>query len=263
VLPPQGDHRFIGRGSVDDAGDVTIDGLLEPVPHAPQPALFLPSAEAPRTQLSDADRALWLAANLDGGLDIARLVPAGSQASTLFMLDSAMLSKAVLNGNIEAAVYVPPERGGFPPVVIAFGVRSMAAAVAAMDLVVERVSQTFQVAPVPYAIGDRRGSCLPGVNILPELAPCYAALPDAIVIGWNARALEHALAPSTHPAPQRTTIAADFAAFARADDVLQKTLLAEGQPVIEQQYPWSKLDVTMGKGAEGYAMSLHLAGATQ
>ena len=30
------------------------------------------------------------------------------------------------------------------------------------------------------------GACLPDLNVLPELAPCYVATADALVVGWNA-----------------------------------------------------------------------------
>ena len=73
-----------------------------------------------------------------GGLNIARLVPHGSQGDQLFRLKSELFSGVVLDGTWEVAVYLPEQGSIVPPSALAVGYRVREAALAAAEAISTR-----------------------------------------------------------------------------------------------------------------------------
>ena len=136
------------------------------------------------------------------GIDLTPLVAADSQAQQLFQLRSALFTHAVLEGAWEIAAYLPPEGAEMPRVAIAFDVRSRAVAVGAANAFLTELARTWDVRVQDFALDAKRtGACLADLRLLPELAPCYVTTDAALVVGWNADSLAHALGgtPATTP----------------------------------------------------------------
>jgi hypothetical protein len=231
--------------------------------------LLVPGAEpAGPDRLASNGRLVQLRVRPRAGVDLASLVPDGSQADRLFRLKSALLSSAVLDGTWEAAVYLPERAGGMPGVAVALGFSLRSAAVAAIERFVADLQQTWPVhrSELHVAAGD--GACLPDLNVLPELAPCYVATADALVVGWNPASLERALATDPHAAipqasrsePQASEdhqggrandpparLDLDLALIQRADALLARAFPSSSPPL---RWPWRRV-IAAGTGSDG------------
>src|SRR5262249_22152546 len=202
---------------------------------------------------ASAGRLVHLRVRPRAGLDLAALVPADSQADRLFRLKSALLAGAVLDGTWEAAVYLPERPDAMPGAALALGFRVRDAAVAAIEHFLADLQQTWPVHRVELRGPAGNGACLPDLNMLPDLAPCYVAAADAIVIGWNPASLGRALAPPAQvsrsepkasedrrageaDAPARLDL--DLALIQRADDLLARAFPGSSPPL---HWPWSRV----------------------
>lgn len=260
ALPAHGDQRLVARGM---ANDQVLDLRARMVPVAGgerMPKLTLAREPPAAARLAAADRAIWLHARIED-LDGA-LMAQGTQAADLFALDAQLLSRAVLNGDVEAAVYPPTEGGDFPRVVLALGVRGRALGAAAMDQLVERLRERWQVRAEPWVLDGVDGVCLPAVNILPSFSPCALLHEDAVLIGWNADSLRAALAPNGSAAQagsDKHHASMDFRVFREVDRLLVAKL-AEGRPVTPQAYPWALMELSGSYDDEGLLMELRCSG---
>jgi hypothetical protein len=200
------------------------------------------------------------------GVDLAALVPEGSQADRLFRLKSGLLASAVLDGTWEGAVYLPERAGGMPGVALALGFSLRDPAVAAMERFIADLAKTWPVHRSAFARPEGEGACLSDLNVLPDLAPCYVATSDALVVGWNATSLARALqasrsepkasevdegGPAFSDAPARLDL--DLALIRRADDLLARAF-PDSQPPL--RWPWDR--VLAHGGEENGALVLRM-----
>jgi hypothetical protein len=186
------------------------------------------------------------------GIDLASLVPPGSQGDRLFRLRSELFSAAVLDGTWEGAVYLPERAGGMPGVAIALGVKRRNAAVAAAERFVADLQETWSVRRSDFRLRVGEGACLLDLSVLPDLAPCYVATADALVVGWNAASLERALASAMMAAPDAAgRLDVNLALIHRADDLLARHLGGVSPPL---RWPWSR--VLASGGLDGRALAL-------
>lgn len=241
---PIGDGPAL-RGTLrDEGGRLAID-LRWPAARADGPlALLLPGEEPVGTShLADAERMLHLQVRPRDGIDLAALVPEGGQADRLFKLRSAAFSQAALDGSWEAAVYVPEREGGMPDLVLALGSRLQRAARAGAERLISDLQQTWPVERTPLEVEGREGACLLELNVLPELAPCYLLGENALLIGWNPRSIERALAAptaQTGTAGAAARLDLDLTLMRRADEVLAAGIAAEQRPRT-LRWPWRRL----------------------
>lgn len=261
ALPAHGDQRLVARGSAN-AQVLDLRGRVIPVAGEDAKPHLMPARDPPpASRLTTVDRAVWLHArfeDLDGAL-----MAQGTQAADLFALDAQLLSRAVLNGAVELAVYPPGEGGDFPRVALALGVRGRSLGAAALDQLVERLRQRWQVMAEPWALDGVDGVCLPAVNILPSFSPCALVHEDAVLIGWNADSLRTALAPdanAAHTKGDQHRARLDFRVFREVDRRLAAKL-AQGRPTAPQAYPWALVELSGSYDDEGLRMDLHCSGA--
>ena len=129
-----------------------------------------------------------------------------SIAERLYGLRSELFSAAVLEGDLELAVYPPDARELFPRVAAFLGTKRRDLAVRGMESYIEDLREQWPIQRLDYEFDGREGACLDNLRVMPEFAPCYLATPDGLAVGWNRGSLEQALPPQA--APTR----ADFAA---------------------------------------------------
>jgi hypothetical protein len=216
--------------------DAATGGLL---------ASLLPGEKAAGAPLlARADRVLHARVR-SPGLDLAALVPEGSQGDDLFHLKGELLSRALLDGSWELAMYPPTERAQMPRIALALGVRLRRAAETGMQRLLDELEQSWSLrhTPVAFSFAEgavARGACLPELKLLPELAPCAVTTDAALVLGWNAASLRHAL--DTGGAPEAALGFAgqaelDLSALERAD---LRLAAAGGEPSPDPvtRWPW-------------------------
>ncbi len=272
---PSGVRGETLRGALRlENGALALD-LRWPDPPAEGALRLLVPGDAPAgpDRLASAGRLVSLRVRPRAGLDLAALVPEDSQADRLFRLGSGILAGAVLDGTWEGAVYLPERAGGMPGIALALGFSVRSAAVTAIEHLIADLQQTWPVhrSELRGPAGD--GACLPDLNVLPELAPCYVATADSLVVGWNAMSLQRALAGAqasrspqgreaaaqrgeaersaspreteasedhqtggTPDAPARLDL--DLALIQRADDLLARAFPGSQPPL---RWPWSRV----------------------
>jgi hypothetical protein len=243
VVVPIGDGgRLAGSGRVAPDGSLVYDGRLELRESKGLARLALPGSRTPGPpRLSTRDDLLHIRLRPEGGLNVASMVPQGSQGDRLFRLKSELFLGAVLEGTWEAAVYLPSESSTMPGVVLGLDVRVRDAAVAAVEGFVRDLESTWPVHRAPFRVGKWPGACLPDLRILPEFAPCYVATETTLVFGWNAESIRTGLEPSLE-----SEIGEEGGLFIRLDRIgeadrrLQEAI-APGAPPPPLGYGWNRL----------------------
>lgn len=263
ALPLADGSRVRGTGSVGQGG-VTLEIVWSGAQaHGPLALLLPGAASAGPDVLSPADRLLHLRVRPEDGLDLASLVPAGSQADSLFHLKSGLFASAVLDGTWEAAVYVPDHPGALPRAALALGIRSRSAALAAAARFLQQVEATWPVRHTPLHAPTGDGACLLDLNVLPELAPCYVATDRALVLGWNAASLRTALdAPpgesqAADPEPEAGALDVDLHLVERADALLAQPLPLDERPPVAD-WPWRRVRARGERRADDLVVHLAL-----
>ena len=253
VPNPKGDPL---RGALRfENGALTLDLRWPDLPAEGVIRLLVPGdAPAGPDRLASSGRLVQL--RVRAGLDLAALVPEGSQADRLFRLKSGIFASAVLDGTWEGAVYLPERAGGMPGIAVALGFSIRSAAVAAMEHFIADLQQTWPVhrSELHGPAGD--GACLPDLNVLPDLAPCYVATADSLVVGWNVTSLQRALsgvAPGAPDTPARLNL--DLALIQRADDLLARAFPGSQPPL---HWPWSRVLATGGEEDGALALRVTL-----
>ncbi len=247
------------RGSLRaERGALTVD-LRWPDPPADGALALLVPGDAPAgpDRLASAGRLVQVRVRPRAGLDLAALVTEGSQADHLFRLASAIFTAAALDGTWEGAVYLPARAGGMPGIAVALGTSLRTAAIAATERLIADLQETWPVhrSALHLAAGD--GACLPDLNVLPELEPCYVATSDALVVGWNPASLARALAgtaPASADAPARLDL--DLALIQRADDLLARAFPGSQPPL---RWPWSRVLASGGEDRGALALRVTFA----
>ena len=249
--------RWTDSAALLGSADIAPDGGIESEIELPDAALtgaakLLLPGEAPpgRAQLASRDSLVHVRVRPSGGLDLTSLVPAGGQADRMFQLRSALFSGVRLEGSWEVALYVPADGQRMPRGALALGVTQRAAAVAAMDAFVDALREAWPMRRSEFSLGDAAGACLPDLNLAPDLAPCYLATGDQLVIGWNAASLRHALAaPAEEAFGSLGGAYIAFDRFAPADRALAAA--------------WTRVDAPSGEGDVEGGEAAPPAGALQ
>jgi len=268
ALPRADGARLRGTGTVTAGGDVDLEIVWSGVEAEGPLALLLPGDEAAGPDvLASAGRALHLRVRPHDGLDVAALVPAGSQADRLFHLKSGLFASAVLDGTWEAAVYVPEAAGALPRVALALGFRARGPAVAAAERFLADFGTRWSVRPAALRTPAGDGACLPELNVLPALAPCYVATDRALVVGWNPASLRTALAPADagaagggRAAPEPARLDVDLSLVEHSDALLARPLPADERPPVAD-WPWRHLRVRGERRADGVWLRVALEAA--
>jgi hypothetical protein len=143
-----------------------------------------------------------------------------------------------------------------PGVALALGFSLRDPAVSAIEKFIADLQQTWPVHREALTLPAGAGACLPDLNVLPDLAPCYVATGDALVVGWNPASLAHALAatdvsPAHGDEPGRLDV--DLALIQRADDLVARALPDAPAPT---RWPWARV-VASGGERDG-ALALHV-----
>ena len=86
---------------------------------------------------------------------------------------------------------------------LALDIRDRDLAVEVMEKFLDDLMATWPARRNDYEIDGWSGACLSNVRVMPELAPCYVATDDTLVIGWNAGSIRHALAGEEPSGPNR------------------------------------------------------------
>jgi len=264
-LRPDEDRWIEGVARTDGDGSLAIearvDGSQGGLRGAAQ-ALLWPSAEPPGPpRLSGGEALVHARMRPAGGIDLASLVPEGGQGDRLFRLKSELFSGAVLDGVWELVVYLPPQGRRMPPMALGLDVKSRALAVKAMERFVEDIAGTWSLRRVPFAVGDARGACFPRLNLLPELAPCYVATDEQIVVGWDPESVERALLGD--PGESLGTLGRDgglllrMDRFDEADERLRRARDPESPPA-RIAYPWRRLFARAASTADGVRLEVEM-----
>ena len=212
------------HGTLSAPGDHGWQGEVRiPIPANPGAfSLLVPAAEGPGPNvLTDHDALVHARVRAESGIDIASLVPAQSQADSLFNLKSSLLSRAVLAGTWELAIYPAPKGQVLPQAVLAIGVHASAAR-PAVDAFASQLREQWNVQRAPTAVGNWHGECIRGMRILPGLEPCWLMDEQSLVVGWNQQALVQAVGGTITPIDLggRSGITLDFRAMSNADAIL-------------------------------------------
>lgn len=242
---PRGETGMM-TGSMSREGGGTTTTIFVPIPRGGGPfALVEPNSTGPGANVMTNEKAVLHARfRTANGIDIAGLVPEGTQGDKLFNLKSALLSRTVLAGTWEFAAYVAPPGQLVPQSALAVGVRA-ATAGPAIESFVANLRTQWQVQGSPVELGDWRGECIGGMKILPGLEPCWVLRGENLAIGWNQAALEHALLGPTAPLDlgDQSGAVVDFDQMAMADLVFAGNIEpGRAYPAIE--YPLGRVGIT-------------------
>jgi len=239
--------RTLGTLTVAAGGEVAAEILLPDSRFGSARALLLPDREAAGPLLlSREDELVHARLRPEGGLDIASLVPASSQADRMFRLKSELFAGAVLDGTWEAAVYLPEPGHPMPRAALAVGFVFREPAVKAMESFLSELRAAWPVRRSDFAHGTARGACLLDLKLMPDLEPCYAATETALVIGWNAASVRRALAsepgapPASATGQPAHTLTVELARIPEADAHFAG-LEPDVPPLVSAAWPWRRL----------------------
>jgi hypothetical protein len=259
TLPIAG-GRAIATLSIHPSGNIEVEVQLPDAAGTGITGLALPGADAAGiTQLSGLDTLIHARIRPRDGLNLSALVPPASQGDRLFRLKSELFSGLVLDGVWEIAVYLPEEGQSMPQAALALNFSHRATAVAAMEDFIRSLQDPWPVRRSFFQIGAAEGACLLDLKLMPDLAPCYVATEDALVVGWNSTSLRTALAPST---TERPGLGGSGGAiihlerFAEADRILSRSLSIEHE-LLPRRYPWRRIIATGAPAESGFRLQLH------
>ncbi len=255
AVPVGAQGRIEGTARVDAAGGVELDARLALPDGSAIAQLLEPAEQPPGPGVLNADDTL-LHARLRpaAGLDIARLVPDGSQGADLFRLKSRLFSGVVLDGTWEIAVYMPDGPTELPPMALAVGFRMRDAALAAADEFVGELRRNWPVQQSAHTFSAGQGACLTELRVLPGLAPCYLATGDSLVVGWNPGSLERALARGSVDAPDGAMVV-HLERFGEADARLGR---GGGETLRRLDYAWERLEARPERRDGAFHLSVRL-----
>ena len=243
ILPDPGIGRLWGYGDVDDAGGLQVVASMTEVAQASAYDLILPSGEDPGPDVLPRAGALVHARVAQARIaDVAALASDSAHENDIFGFQNQLFAATMLSGKWEVALWGVPEGGKVPRIALAVGVRSPELARAAAEQYVGVLAERWHVQPRDTTVAGAAASCLEGLNLLPELAPCWTVRGDHFVAGWNAATLEHGLSPSQHH-ETRSRITINLHEFAAADAALTHAF-APGAPPPAVVWPWRQVTLT-------------------
>ena len=214
-------------------------------------SLLLIRGATGQRRLSDTGALVSARFRPQGGLDLARLVPGGSQADQMFRLKSGLFQGAAFAGAWEFAVYPAAEDHSMPLLAVSADLRLRSAAIAGMREFIAELESTWPVRHQSVEFGAFEGACFFDLRILPEFAPCYVTTADAIILAWNPEAVQLALAggegldlASAAGATSDATVHASellvrLGELPAADDRLRRVLAPDAAP-LELAYFWDQ-----------------------
>lgn len=259
--PLDAESRLIARLALRPDGDASISLELPRAAASGVRGLFLPGERAPGPGvLSAEDGLLHARVRPVGGLDVASLIPAGSQGDQLFRLKSRIFTGGVLDGTWELAVYLPEEGHPMPRAALALGFTSRTAAVRAMDAFLDELEASWPVHRSAFSPEVGSGACFRDLRILPGFAPCYVATDRVLVVGYNAASVLHALAGTPDTAlGEAGGLEVDLARFPEADARLAR---ARGQArgAGPTAWPWRMLRARGESAGERVHLRVELSG---
>jgi hypothetical protein len=160
----------------------------------------------------------------------------------MFRLKCEIFAGTVLDGTWEMAIYLPEPAAQMPRAALAVGFSMRGPAVAAMEHFISDLQESWPVRRTPFSSGDAEGACLPDLNLLPDLAPCYVATQSALVVGWNSASLDRALrfgAVGGAPPHSASGFHVDLTRFPEAD---ARFSAATDEPgAVPKRMPWEKI----------------------
>lgn len=196
-------HTSESLGRISARLDRLADGFqLEGTVPAELPkgiaSLLAPASEPAGTGVLATDGTLLHARlRARGGIDLVSLIPQGAQLDRMMKLRSRLFEGAVLDGTWEVAIYTPEQGQMMMPLALALGIQHKGAAVEAVGTFIDELVAEWPIHDTVHVEAGHEGACLMDLNVLPELAPCYVATDDALVLGWNPQSLSLALAPGS------------------------------------------------------------------
>ena len=236
-------------------------------------SLLDPAAESAGPGVLASDGALFQARlRTHEGLDLASIVAQGAELDRMVKLRSKVFEGAVLDGTWEAAVYTPDPGQQMMPVVLVLGTQHGGAAVEGMETFIDELLTEWPIHRTDHTTAGHEGACLADLNVLPEFAPCYVATEEALVLGWNARGLELALAPDGEPwQGKRDGVVVHMDRFAEADQRLVSRLLHhEPEPEVGEvaegggnavPYPADRIQLELWRDGQTIRFALTVEGA--
>jgi len=255
-----GDERALGVATLGEAGDLALEISLPAGAFRGARSLLVPGDPPGPGVLAAEDALVHARLRPAGGLDVASLVPEGSQGAELFGLKSQLFAGLVLDGSYELAIYLPADARTMPDAALALGFSQRETAVAAMDAFLGELQSRWPVSRTPFAVGDAQGACLLELRLLPELAPCYVATAGALVVGWNPASLRRALAAEAPRGPE-SALVIDLARLPEADLRLAAHL-PERPERAPTRWPWRRLRADGASQGDGVRLRVQLeAGA--
>ena len=162
----------------------------------------------------------------------------------MFRLKSEIFAGAVLDGTWEIAIYLPEPGRPMPSAALAVGFSLRAPAIAAIERFLSELQESWPINRSPIALRSAEGECLLGLNLLPDLAPCYVATDSALVVGWNSQSLRRALEVGdvAHEPPHAAGgLHVDLARFPEADARFARATSPEHDAPIAKPFPWHRL----------------------
>lgn len=203
------DGRLELRLEAEDV-DLALRGRLEPPSELGGLALILPGTAPPAPAAIEPSHTL-IHARLrpEEGFRLSRLIPEDGQADRLFALKGRLLEGALLAGTWEVA-FMPPAAGGALPLAVAAVHHRFEAPIRqAVAEILDQLEQTWPIRRTRRSFGGVQGSTVEGgcyleLPLLPELAPCWAITPSALLVGYRPEAIEQALAPPSVSAGPQT-----------------------------------------------------------
>ncbi len=192
--------------------DLALTGRVKPAASAGALALLVPGQSPPAAPAIEPSRAvIHLRVKPADGLSLSQWIPTGGQADRLFALKGRLLEGALLEGTWELAFVTPETPGSLPLPVAALHHRMEDPIRRAVDEALDQLERTWPIRRTPRRFGLDRdagpstaaraaldagvdGGCYLDLPLLPELAPCWAVTPDALLIGYRPEAIERALA---------------------------------------------------------------------
>lgn len=266
VLRAGGDREAGASG-----GATVLEGEAGPVDLDRAVSLLLPAAEPPGpARLAGAQALLHLRVRPDGGLDLARFVEGDGWSARMYRLQSDLFEGRALAGVWELAVYPPIDDEMIPPLALAVDTVDRELGVEVMEQFLGEIQEVWPVRRSDFRLAGHAGACLGNVRVMPNLAPCYVATPEALVVGWNPRSLELALAdPGPRPGrggapasgldPATSGARAYVSRFPAADRVIARTTGAPSA-IDPRVYPWDLLELTGQRDGEVYRFRVRLGG---
>ncbi len=243
VVPVSGELRLAGRAEIAPSGTVRFEGQwVELRPGAAEESWLVPHRTEPGPpRLADTSALLHVRFRPAAPIEVADLIPAGSQADEMFRLKSRVFSSAVLGGPLELVAYLPSEAEPLPPLAVALDVRSQTAARSAMQHFVDTLEQRWPIQSREIEVSGISGECLVELRLIPGLNPCYVVTDEALVLGSSEAVLHAALDP--RPTPRLPTAGGfqlRLARFPEADQRLSRAASASA-PAASFRYPWDAL----------------------